>query len=308
MQKKTILVTGSSGTIGTRLCEKLLEQGHRVIGADIRKNKWNPTIDKLTIRVDLRNRVQTLKKLPAKVDLVIHLAANARVFNLVVDPTMARDNMEMTFNALEYVRTNKIKGFMLASSREVYGNTGHSTHAEHEVDINCCESPYTASKLASEALVWAYYRCYGLPFVIFRFSNVYGMYDDSDRVVPLFIGLAKKHADIVVFGKDKVLDFTYIDDTVGGILLAVEKFGKVNTHVMNLACGRGTSIMRVAEIIKKKMGARSKISAKGNRTGEVIKYIADIKHAKKHLDYKPVTSIEKGIDLSIAWYLKHLYK
>ncbi len=302
MEIKTILVTGSSGTIGTRLCEKLLAEKYQVIGADLRKNKWNEAIDNLTLKVDLREPVQVRAKLSERVDLVIHLAANARVYNLVVDPSQARDNIEMMFNVLEYARTKNVKGVIFSSSREVYGNTEKCVHAEDDVYLQNCESPYTASKMAGEALLWAYHRCYAMPFIIFRFSNVYGMYDDSDRVVPLFIRRAGRHQEIIIYGKDKVLDFTYIDDVVDGLLSAVKKFFYVKNEVINLACHQGVPLLRVAELIKQKLNSSSSIIIKNNRIGEVVKYVADITKAERLLDYHPKTSIETGIESSIKWY------
>ena len=98
---KNILVTGSSGTIGTALCESLLTQGYKITGVDIRHNKWNDQIDKLTIIGDLR-KANFHTALKQDVDLIIHLAANARVYDLVERPKLARDNFLMVFNVLEY--------------------------------------------------------------------------------------------------------------------------------------------------------------------------------------------------------------
>ena len=75
------------------------------------------------------------------------------------------------------------------------------------MSIDNCESPYSASKIACEALFRSYKKCYGIDFILTRFSNVYGMYDDSDRVIPLFIRLTKENKDLEIFGKDKLLDF-----------------------------------------------------------------------------------------------------
>jgi UDP-glucose 4-epimerase len=306
MKIKKILVTGSSGTIGTRLCEKLLESGYDVVGVDYRPNEWNEKVQSITIDVDLRNKDEVLKKLPKDIDLVIHLAANARVYNLVVDPSLARDNFETLFNILEFTRINNIKKFMFSSSREVYGNTNKIIHTEDEAYVKNCESPYTASKIGGEALVHSYEQCYGIDFVMFRFSNVYGMYDNSDRVIPLFIKLCKEGKDLVVFGKEKLLDFTYIDDIIAGILLCIKKFDAIKNDVFNLAYGQGTSILEVAQLIKELLKSDNKIEIKENRTGEVVKYIADISKAKEKIGYNPKTTIAEGVKKSIEWYFENL--
>ena len=299
-----ILVTGSSGTIGTRLVEKLLERGDHVIGVDWRKNEWKPDIDKVTIQMDLRDLEKT-KSLPGDIDLIVHLAANARVYDLVEDPDRARDNMLTTYNVLEYARKNGIKKVMFASSREVYGNAGKTSYNEEMAEIRHCESPYTASKIAGEALVEAYTRCYGIDHIILRFSNVYGMYDNSNRVIPLFLRLAKKNEQLTVFGKQKKLDFTYIDDTISGLLQCIDKFDKAKNDTYNLAFGDGTTIEHLAERVVELTKSKSKLSYAPARTGEVQHYIADIAKAKKVLGYKPVTSFEEGIKKTAEWYATH---
>lgn len=72
-----------------------------------------------------------------------------------------------------------------------------------------CESPYSASKISDEALVYAYRKCYGIDYSVLRFSNVYNMYNESDRFVPLIIRNMKKNENVAIFGKNKILDFTY---------------------------------------------------------------------------------------------------
>lgn len=301
-----ILVTGSSGTIGTRLCEKLLAAGHEVIGADWEPCKWNTDVENLRIDIDLRK--EELTKLPTDVDLIIHLAANARVYELVEHPERARDNMLDTFNILEHARTNGITKVLFASSRETYGNIHlpeGQLYSEDKAHFMTCESPYTASKIAGEAMFEAYKRCYDIDTIIFRFSNVYGMYDDSVRVVPLFYRQAKAGETLKVFGTDKCLDFTYIDDCVDGIILAIDNFESAKNETYNLAYGEGTTIMHLAEKVIELLGSTSQIEATSSRTGEVTHYIADIAKAKKAFGYNPKTSFEDGIRLSMEWYEKN---
>ncbi|MGV8141770.1 MAG: NAD-dependent epimerase/dehydratase family protein [Candidatus Woesearchaeota archaeon] len=298
-----ILVTGSNGTIGTRLCEQLLAKKFDVIGVDWKHNKWNKDVEKITIIGDLRDK-KTFDKLPKDVDLIIHLAANALVYKSVVDPDLAFDNITTIYNTLEFARKNGIKKFMFASSREVYGNTEKVILKEEEAHIDNCESPYAASKISGEALSRAYGRCFGIDFVILRFSNVYGMYDDSDRVIPLFIRQCKHGHDLTVFGEDKMLDFTYIDDTINGVIKCIEKFESIKDNTVNIAYGQGSSILKVAELIKKHFNSENKVIIKNVRTGEVVKYIADISKIKK-LEHMSVTNIDEGIKKSVEWYNQH---
>ncbi len=297
-----ILVTGSSGTIGTRLCEKLMAAGHEVFGADWKPNKWSVEVASRTVQVDLRDARATLDRLPRGMDLVIHLAANARVYDLVVNPAEAFDNMATVFNALEYARQTGVKKFMFASSREVYGNIEGLKHAEDEARIDECESPYAASKIAGEALCKSYDRCYGVRSVVFRFSNVYGMYDDSNRFVPIIIRQARANGPITLYDQDKTLDFTYIDDCVAGIMLAAEKFDACAGETINLAYGQGATLRQVCDEILRLTGSKSELSLQPTRKGEVRTYVADLTKAERLLGYRPQVDIKEGVRRSVEWY------
>ncbi|MBI5156252.1 NAD-dependent epimerase/dehydratase family protein [Candidatus Peregrinibacteria bacterium] len=300
-----VLLTGSSGTIGTRLCERLLAEGHQVFGGDLVKKDWRPEVRAVTRVMDMREANHFGIIPPENVEIVVHLAANARVYELVEEPRKALDNMTTLFNTLDWAREYKINKFIFASSREGYGNINADTFTEDMVRIENCESPYTASKVGGEALVHAYTRCYGVDHVIFRFSNVYGMYDESKRVVPLFIRRARANEPMTVFGKEKCLDFTYIDDTVDAILSAMKNFDAVKNDTYNLGYGQGTTLVQLAEDIKRLIGSTSEIKIGESRTGEVIRYVADISKARKKLGYDPKVPFSEGIKKAVEWYLKN---
>ena len=298
---KRVLVTGSSGTIGTYLCEQLLAKGYHVTGIDWKPNKWNKEVDARTKRIDLRDK-EALGQVKEKFDLIVHLAANARVYDLVKDPSMARDNFETLFNVLEFARKNEIKRFVFASSREVYGNTDKLIHTEEDAFVKNCESPYTASKIGGEAIVHSYQQCYGIDFIILRFSNVYGMYDDSERVVPLFIRRAIAGQPLTVFGREKLLDFTHISDAVDGIMRCIDRFENVKNNTFNIAIGKGSTILEVAQLINSLLNVDNEVILDEVRTGEVVRYVADISKAQKLLDFEPKVTIVEGIQRSIKWY------
>ena len=300
-----ILVTGSSGTIGNRLCEELEDNNIEYIGVDKRKNIWNEKVSSKTIIMDLKNP-ENLTQLIGNIDIIIHLAANARVFKLVQNPDLAKDNFLTFYNICEFARHNKIGKLIFSSSREVYGNSGLIVHNEDESYVNNCESSYTATKIGAEALLHAYNQCYGLDIIILRFSNVYGRYDFSDRVIPQFILMAKNNEDLIIYGKNKILDFTYVDDTVNGIMQSIMQFNNAKNNTYNIATGKGRSLEHVAQYIIDKTKSKSKIFFKKNRMGEVIQFIADIDKAKDNLSYVPKFDLESGINNTIKWYLPRL--
>jgi len=135
-----------------------------------------------------------------------------------------------------------------------------------------------------------------------RFSNVYGRYDLSDRVLPVFIAQAMIDKDLTVFGGDKILDFTYIDDCVAGIRSAITNFHKAQATTFNIASGTGTSLVELAEAIVSELGAKSNIHVRSSRTGEIRRYVADIAKAEKVLGYRPKVDFETGMMRTIKWY------
>jgi UDP-glucose 4-epimerase len=300
---KKILITGSSGSIGTKLGEILLKSNYRIIGFDKKPNKWNPKVDGITIIGDLKNK-EDIAKIPTEIDLIIHLAANSRVYDLVENPQLACDNFTILFNTLEFARKNNIKKFIFSSSREVYGDTIKESHKEDEAKIENLENPYASSKFAGEALIHSYKKCFNIDHVILRLSNVYGKYDEYNRIVPLFIKICINNKNITLFGKGKYLDFIYIDDLVDGIKSSIEKFDLIKNETINLGFGEKTSLLKVAELIKSHFNYDIKITVEENRTGEVMKFLADITKAKEKISYNPKINIEEGIKRSVEWYKK----
>jgi nucleoside-diphosphate-sugar epimerase len=298
-----ILVTGSSGTIGTHLCDTLLKRGDQVVGMDIVPNKWQPSVQAVTVIGDLRKK-EDFSQLPKDIDICIHLGANARVYELVEDPERALDNFVTLFHTLEFCRKNGVKKFLFASSREGYGNVHADLYTEDMVRLENCESPYTASKVGGEALVHAYEKCYDIECIIFRFSNVYGMYDDSERVVPLFIRKARKGEKLTVFG-NKSLDFTYIDDAIQALIRAIDDFDAAKGDTYNIAYGEGNTIVKLAETINEYFKSAGGIDLGNIRTGEISRYVADISKAVQKLGYKPKTAFGEGLMKAIEWYVKN---
>ena len=186
-----ILITGSSGQIGTNLGLKLQERGDYVFGVDKRRNTWTDAIETLYQDLsmpyrDFKNGIGNIEY-PDNIDVVVHFAAHAKVHELVEQPHRALENITMTFNVLEFCRQNNLP-LIFSSSREVYGDIHRYITEESYADFAFTESPYSASKISGEALVYSYAQCYRLPYIVFRFSNVYGRYDNDlermERVIP----------------------------------------------------------------------------------------------------------------------------
>lgn len=302
MRINSILLTGASGTVGTALAERLLSEGYEVHGADITSNRWSSTVDDLTTIVDLCDS-EDVSRLPTDVDMILHLGAHARVHQLVKEPQYAMENLEMTFNMLEHARRSNVPNFVFASSREVYGHNEKIVFSENDTNADRSESPYTASKVGGEALTQSYNMCYDLSTSIVRFSNVYGRFDSSDRVIPLFIAKSEVGDPLTVYGEQKVLDFTYLDDCVGGMTRVVEQFPKVKETTLNISSGEGTSLLELAHEVNERTPNNSMISIDPIREGEIGRYVGDISRAQSLLGYEPEYSFTEGLEETIDWYL-----
>src|SRR5215207_2281071 len=305
-----VLITGSSGQIGTNLALRLLDAGHSVFGIDKRLNTWTDRVTTLLqdLAAPYRDFTGGIGSVPyPRPDIVVHLAANAKVHELVQQPHRAMENIALTFNILEYCRHNQLP-IIFSSSREVYGDIHRYITEEQQADFSFTESPYSASKVAGEALIYSYARCYDLRYLGFRFSNVYGRYDNDiermERVIPLFIRMMRQGLPVIVYGQEKTLDFTYIDDCVDGIVAGIERltFGRVANQTINLAYGQGNTLVHMAELIAQALNLPPCIEVEpAKRVGEVTRYIADISRAIELLEYQPRVPLDEGIRRAVAW-------
>jgi len=305
-----ILITGSSGQIGTNLALRLLSEGHFVFGIDKRPNPWTDRFE--TLLQDLSTPYRNFQdgighvEYPPNLDVAVHLAAHAKVHELVEQPDRALENITMTFNVLEFCRHNNTP-IIFSSSREVYGDIHRYITEESYADFAFTESPYSASKISGEALIYSYAQCYDLRYIVFRFSNVYGRYDNDlermERVIPLFIRKINRREPITIYGKDKVLDFTYVDDCVDGICKGIELLvsGREVNQTINLAYGQGSSLVTMAEFVGEALGIQPDMTIQPARVGEVTRYIANIGKARALLDYNPGTPLREGIHKAVAW-------
>jgi UDP-glucose 4-epimerase len=178
---------------------------------------------------------------------------------------------------------------------------------EQQADFVVAESPYSASKIAGEAFAYSYAECYDLPCLVFRFSNVYGRYDcDIDRlerVIPLFIRRIATGQPIVVFGPQKVLDFTWVDDCSDGVTRGIDALvaGRFRRETINLAFGQGATLQDLVNLIALALRKEPNVRYEPARAGEVMRYVADISKARELLDYAPGTPLTAGIPRCIRW-------
>jgi nucleoside-diphosphate-sugar epimerase len=301
-----IIVTGASGLIGTNTALRLLDDGHQVLGIDKDPNPWT---SRVPVRLeDLRDPSSEPGAAWGTADLVLHLAARAKVHESVEHPENALANYTVTHRVLEYCRRTGTP-IIFGSSRETYGEQAHVPVAEDAVRVEGAASPYAAAKLGEEALIHAYGRCYGLRYVIIRFSNVYGRYDDyrrNGRFIPLLCEKLPRGEPITIYGPQKTYDFTYIDDAVEGVVRAIERLvhtpEQVSGHAINLGTGKGTTLLEAAQLVAKAAGVEPRFVIAEMRVGEISRYVADISKARALLGYEPRYPPERGIPEFYRWW------
>lgn len=285
-----ILITGSSGFIGSSLKNFVEGKGIKVVPYDLKDNPSN----------DIRD-FSNLKSKMKGVDGVVHLAAVSRVKLAYENPLECiRTNVGGTINVLQAAREIEPHPWIIfASSREVYGQSDVLPVTE-KTPINPI-NVYGVSKFTGEKLCKNFSNHYGLKSRVLRFSNVYsGKNDQLDRVVPKFIIRAANNEDLIINGTGRELfDFTYIKDTVQGIWGCLEEVRRNNNLYDDfiLSSGHPISLKELAEIIIKITGSKSKIQYAPARSYDVSNFYAEPKKAREVLGFKPLTDLKKGIGL-----------
>lgn len=303
-----VLVTGTSGQIGTNLALALLDRGDQVLGIDRRKNCWTDKISLLRRDIAAEG-MPDLAEMPSdfgRPDIVVHLAANAKVHELVKNPRRAHENNSSAFEVVEFCRVHQIP-LVFGSSREVYGHGKPPVVSEEAVSAFHILSPYAAYKMADEMLIYSYANCYDLKYIIFRLSNVYGRYDNDlnrmTRVIHVFTNQMRQGKPITIFDPTKVLDFTHIDDCVQGFMLGIDKLvsGEVENETINLSSGGPATLSYLAEQIATTLGVTPTVINAPIQPGEVNFYAADLTKAKTLLGFKPQVPFDDGLKQAVEW-------
>jgi UDP-glucose 4-epimerase len=218
----------------------------------------------------------TLNELMRGVDVVFHLAAESAVLAAAGDPEYCFDtNVSGTFRVLHAARLNGVKRVVFTSSREVYGEPAKLPVSE--TDPLLPANAYGASKAAGEMCCRSFAGD-GPEIAIVRLSNVYGP-GDRDRVIPRFVRKAILGLPLTVFGGAQILDFVWIGTVAEALLRSA--FGPHIAFPLNIGSGQGVSILELCQRIVYIAGSRSPIDIRAARSGEVVRFVADITAARQ---------------------------
>jgi GDP-mannose 4,6-dehydratase len=307
---KKVLITGASGFIGSHTVESALERGYsvrvflrynstgyvgnlRFLGKKLKEIEiyWG----------DIRDYTSVLRAVKG-VDYVIHLAAQISVPYSFQNPIdFAMNNVVGTTNILKASVECGISKFVYTSTSEIFGG---SDEPLNEDSLRIPKSPYSASKVGADAMVKSFFYTYDLNTLILRPFNTFGPRQSIRALIPWIIYQGLRSEKVKLGNLEPKRDFTYVKDTVEGILLALEKETEGGDEI-NLGTGRSFSVMEVVEVVSKVLGKNLKVEVeekfKRSKKAEVFNLIADNSKAKRVLGWEPKWSFEEGVRETVEY-------
>ncbi|MFA4846201.1 MAG: NAD-dependent epimerase/dehydratase family protein [Patescibacteria group bacterium] len=314
MEKKTILITGGAGFIGSHVAKRLIQDGHAVIIVDNFNLYYDPSLKEAriaTLLEDLpftlyRNNIQDTVAMREifehhKPDLLCHQAAQAGVRYAMQDPfAYGQSNLMGTLTLLELAREFHVKGIVMASSSSVYGDA--TRYPVKETDT--ADQPislYAATKRACELMAYSYHHLYNLPITCLRYFTVYGPWGRPDMAFFSFTKAALEGKQIDVYGQGEMKrDFTFIDDIVDGIVKALAH--QLPWAILNLGRGKSEPLMHMIELIEQATGKNLEKRLLPMQPGDVKQTWADVSLARKLLDWEPKVDLKEGVPKFVNWY------
>ena len=327
-----VLVTGAAGFIGFHLSNRLLKDGHEVVGLDnlnhyydvrlkeARLAKLEPQSGFRFVRMDLSDRagIESLFK-AERFDVVVNLAAQAGVRYSLQNPHAYVDaNLVGFMNILEGCRHNDVGHLVFASSSSVYGANTTMPFSVHQ-NVDHPLSLYAATKKANELMAHTYSHLYKLPTTGLRFFTVYGPWGRPDMALFLFTKAIVEGKPITVFNHGRMRrDFTYIDDIVEGIVRVMANVPEGERswtgdapdpassrgpyRIYNIGNHEPVELMRFVELIQEGLGRKAIIEFADMQPGDVPATYADVEDLARDVGFAPATPIAVGVGRFLEWY------
>lgn len=327
---KNLLVTGGCGFIGANFIRYLLEESDfsgRIINIDKLTYAGNPeNLSKfdetfpgryLFVKIDICNKEEVANLFDKyQIDAVCHFAAESHVDRSIVRPDIfIQTNIIGTFNLLEVARNQmaNLRLFHHISTDEVFGSLGKDGYFTEETPYKP-NSPYASSKAASDHLVRAYHKTYGLPITISNCSNNYGPFQFPEKMIPLMILNAFEGKSLPVYGDGlNVRDWLYVRDHCTAVWMIMKRGNRGETY--NVGGSNELENIRLVKTIcdildeyKSLSGnhpRRELITFVTDRPGHDRRYAIDSSKLKSTLGWSPEESFESGIKKTIQWYLEN---
>jgi UDP-glucuronate 4-epimerase len=305
---KRVLVTGGAGFIGSHLVKALLDRGDEVSIVDNFDPFYPERLKRRGLHPDVRLFEGDIRDAAAverafsetKPEVVVHLAALAGVRPSLERPADYMDvNVRGTAYVLEAARKSGVRRFVLGSSSSVYGVKAVPPFRE-TARVDSPESPYAASKVASEVLARTFHNLYGIEVAALRFFTVYGPRQRPDLAIHKFSRLMLAKKPIPFFGDGSTRrDYTWVDDIVQGVVAACDV--PLSYDTINLGGARTTSLAELVNLLENALGVEAILDRKPAQLGDMPQTSADVTHAREVLGYDPHTPIDEGIRKFAEW-------
>ena len=331
MEKLTIIITGSAGFIGFHLAERLLQQGHTVIGIDAVTDYYDPNLKIARLNI-LRKYVnfinkkmllegpefQEIHKEFPKIDIIVHLAAQAGVRYSIENPhTYVSSNLVGTHSVLELARIHSVDHLLMASTSSVYGaNTEMPFNERQKTDHQL--SFYAATKKSNEVMAHSYSHVFNLPTTMFRCFTVYGPWGRPDMALYKFAKNMIKGIPIDVYNNGEMeRDFTYVADLVKSISLLIgckpqkdKVVGRQDSlspvapfRVVNIGNSNPVQLMAYIDELENALNIKAKKNMLPMQVGDVKSTNADTTLLKDLTGFIPDTDIKVGVSEFVKWFL-----
>jgi nucleoside-diphosphate-sugar epimerase len=303
-----MLVTGCAGFIGSHLCERLLADGHHVVGLDCFTAYYARPVKEANLAPFWKHPNFTFRELDLSSDSIIEAVESAEVvFHLAAMPGLNRSwtdfdaynrhNLTATHRLLEALKGRSgIQRFVYTSTSSVYGK-----YASGDESLPTRpSSPYGITKLAAEQLCRVYHDEFGMPAVVLRYFSVYGPRQRPDMGYHLFINAVLQGKPIPLTGDGlQVRGNTYVGDCVDATVRA--GLGAIPGEVYNLGGGELTTVIEAIRKIERIVGRPAVIERHPPRKGDQLATGADVGKLSRHLGWKPTTTLDEGLARQVEW-------
>jgi CDP-glucose 4,6-dehydratase len=307
---RTVLVTGGVGFIGSHLVDKLIEAGNKVFVIDDlssgRIENLNPRAKFYKADVASKDISKIFERV--KPQVVFHLAAKSIVGDIFENPLEAlKVNILGTANILEQCRLKRnLESIVVASSDKAYGKIKELPYKE-ETPLSG-DHPYEVSKASADLVAQSYYKTYGLPVVITRFSNVFGPRDlHFSRIIPGIFEAIIKNKKLLVRSDGKMIrEYTFVKDIADGCIKLAQNINKTKGEAFNFGSKNIFTVLGVIKKVEEILGVKVNYKILNTAKNEIPKQYLDWSKAKNRLGWRPKYSFEEAIKESFEWYKKHL--
>jgi len=308
-----VLVTGADGFIGSHLVELLVEQGFdvRALSQYNSFNHWGwlesiPCLQDVEVVCgDIRDS-DYCRKITQNVDIVFHLAALIAIpYSYQAPGSYVDTNIQGTLNICQAALENGVSRVIHTSTSEVYGTAQYVPIDEkHPLQA---QSPYSASKIAADAMAMSFHNSFDLPLTIARPFNTYGPRQSARAVIPTVIAQIASGAQSIQLGDlSPTRDFNYVADTCKGFLMLARCEEAIGSEV-NIGSGREISVEDTVGLIKRLMNSDIELQIDEQRlrpkNSEVFRLCCDNRKIVALTGFKPDYSLEQGLQLNIDWML-----